>query len=89
MVTVDNEDLLYLNSEPHGSLSDPGKLENRLKQIFKDRADNGVFRWGTNLIETAVFLDCLNNTSVADLMKLVKVSATPGRTTIGLDNGVR
>jgi len=88
VVTVDNEDLLYLNSEPNGSMSDPGKLENRLKQIFKDRADNGVFRWGTNLIETAVFLRLSENTAVADLMKLVKVLRNAGSDWIGLDNGV-
>lgn len=88
VVEADNEGLIFLNREPHGSLSDPGKLENSLKQIFKDRTDNGIFRRDTNLVETAIFLRLSEDTPVADLMKLVKVLRSAGSDWIGLDSGV-
>jgi biopolymer transport protein ExbD len=84
VVTLEDGEL-YLNNEPCGSLSDPTSLENKLKQIFKDRADNGVFRQGTNLVETAVFVKLPDSSSVAELMKLVKVVRNAGSDTIGLD----
>lgn len=83
LVLEDNE--LYINNEPHGSLSDPGDMENFLKRIFKDRADNGLFREGTNIVETTVFLHLPDDASVADLMKLVKMLRSAGSDTIGLD----
>jgi biopolymer transport protein ExbD len=84
VVTIEDGEL-SLNNELYGSLSDPTSLENKLKQIFKDRADNGVFRQGTNLVETAVFVKLPDNSSVAELMKLVKVIRNAGSDTIGLD----
>lgn len=89
LLTLDNEDLLYLNNEPHGSLSDPSDLERFLKQIFKARADNGVFRVGTNVIDTTVFFRLRDNSTVDDLMKLVKVVRNAGSDTIGLDIDTR
>lgn len=84
VIALKDNELLYLNNEPHGSLSDMGGLENTLKRIFQDRADNGVFREGTNVIETAVFLNLPASISVADLMKLVKVLRSAGSDWIGL-----
>lgn len=86
LLEADNEGLLYLNREPHGSLTDTGAIENLLKRIFKDRADNGVFREGTNLVETAIYIRLPENSSVADLMKIVKVLRNAGSDWIGLDS---
>jgi biopolymer transport protein ExbD len=85
LLTLDNEDLLYVNGEPHGWLSDPSEFERFLKQIFKARADNGVYRVGTNVVDTTVFFCLRDNSTVADLMKLVKVVRNAGSDTIGLD----
>jgi hypothetical protein len=85
LLTLDNEDLLYVNNDPHGSLSDPGDLERFLKQIFKARADNGVYRVGTNVVDTTVSFCLRDNSTVADLMKLVKVVRNAGSDTIELN----
>lgn len=84
VLTVDNEDRLYLNNEPHGSLSNTSELSNYLKSIFKDRENNGVFREATNVIETTVFLNPRDDLPIADLMKLVNVLREAGSDTVEL-----
>src|SRR5580765_5269408 len=45
-----------LNNDPFGDVSDPEKLTNKLREIFKEREANGAFREGTNEVEKTLFV---------------------------------
>lgn len=54
LVQLDGDGNITLNREPEGKFPATGKLESRLKEIFKSREENGVFRVGVNEIEKTV-----------------------------------
>ena len=56
MVRMADDGKLLLNNEPAGSLTDTKVLSERLKEIFKAREDNGVFREGSNEVEKSVMI---------------------------------
>ena len=63
---------LRLNNEESGTVSDAGRLENRLTEIFKDRESRGVFREGTNEIEKTVFLKVSKSVKYGEFIKLAE-----------------
>lgn len=67
IVTVDGKGNLDLNSEKHGSLTDPSSLKKRLVDIFKAREVNGVFRENTHDVEKTVSLRLHPRLLVSDL----------------------
>jgi len=56
VVNVDKATNIKLNNEDEGKLGDPKKLEDTLREIYQARTENGVFREGTNEIETTIFI---------------------------------
>src|SRR6185436_3107198 len=58
LVVAINKDTkaITLNNEPFGDVSDTEKLSNKLREIFKQREDNGVFREGSNEVEKTIFV---------------------------------
>lgn len=75
---------LSLNNEPLGSLKDTSQLTNFLREIFKAREDNGVYRIGTNEIETTVLLKASASAKFADVINLAEMLKAAGSTIIGL-----
>ena len=53
-VNIDEKGLVTLNHEPIGHLPELGVLKSKLKEIFRDRDQNAVFRKGTYEIERTV-----------------------------------
>ena len=51
-----SDNVITLNNEPAGDVTDTTALNGKLSQIFKDRENNGVFREGTNEVEKTVFI---------------------------------
>ncbi len=47
---------LTLNTEDQGTTADTSVLVKKLKEVFQDRAENGVFRQGSNEVEKTVYL---------------------------------
>lgn len=75
---------LTLNNEPEGTLNDTTQLKNFLKQIFKDREDNGVFREGANEIETTVLVKAHPDNKFGDLIKIIDAIKEAGASPVGL-----
>src|SRR5690606_12999167 len=65
----DGDARLMLSGE---AISDLSALEGRLRGVFKDREDNGVFRIGTNEVEKTVYLKVSKTLRYGDLVKLVE-----------------
>lgn len=75
---------LNLNKDNEGSLSDTSILVNSLKNIFKNREANGVFRGASNEIEKTVFVTASDSNKFGDVMKLIGIIKEVGASPIGL-----
>lgn len=75
---------LNLNKDNEGSLSDTSILVNSLKNIFKSREANGIFRGASNEIEKTVFVTASDSNKFGDVMKLIGIIKEVGASPIGL-----
>lgn len=75
---------ITLNNEPFGDVSDTDKLGNRLKEIFKDRENNGVFREGTNEVEKTIFIKSPKSIRYGDVVRVIDAAKAAGASPVGL-----
>jgi biopolymer transport protein ExbD len=73
-----------LNNEPYGDVSDLEKLTNKLREVFKARENEGVFREGTNEVEKTIFLKSPKSVRYGDVVKVIDAAKAAGATPIGL-----
>ena len=73
-----------LNNDPFGDVSDTEKLTNKLREIFKERENNGVFREGTNQVEKTVFIKSPKSVRYGDVVKVIDAAKFAGAEPIGL-----
>lgn len=85
VVKLDKNSKLFLNSEGAGSLDDLTELQNFLKRIFSARAVNGVFRVGSNEIESTVYFEADAGAKFEDVREVIRAIRTSGSTLVGLD----
>jgi hypothetical protein len=78
LAAFDDKGQVTLNNEAYGSLKDLSVIGSRLKQIFKEREDNGVFRENTNEIEKSVFVRATESARFADLSSFAKAISMSG-----------
>lgn len=85
VVTLAEDGKLSLNNEPAGTLSNTGPLSNQLKEIFREREVNGVFREGVNEIEKSVTIVMpMSGRKFADFITIAKAVWLPGGDRIAL-----
>lgn len=75
---------ITLNNEPFGDVTDTEKLGNRLREIFKDRENNGVFREGTNEVEKTIFIKSPKSIRYGDVVKVIDAAKAAGASPVGL-----
>jgi biopolymer transport protein ExbD len=75
---------ITLNNDPFGDVSDTEKLGNRLKEIFKERENNGVFREGTNEVEKTIFIKSPKAIRYGDVVKVIDAAKAAGASPVGL-----
>jgi biopolymer transport protein ExbD len=73
-----------LNNEPAGDVSDAAALTNKLAEIFKQRANNGVFREGTNEVEKTIFIKSPTSVKYGEVVKVIDAAKIAGAQPIGL-----
>lgn len=73
-----------LNNEPAGDVSDASALTNKLAEIFKQRANNGVFREGTNEVEKTIFIKSPTSVKYGEVVKVIDAAKIAGAQPIGL-----
>ena len=73
-----------LNNEAFGDVSDTEKLENKLREIFKERENNGAFREGTNQVEKTIFIKSPKSVKYGDVVKVIDAVKVAGAEPIGL-----
>lgn len=69
---------LRLNNEEKGTTDNPSALTKKLEEVFQDRMDNGIFREGTNELESAVHLATDRSVSADDIAKLFEIVKSSG-----------
>ena len=84
VAALDKDGKLKLNNDDMGPVSDPKRLQDKLREIFKDRENNGVFRDGTNETEKTVFLKASGSSKYGDFIKLVEAVKGGGADPIGI-----
>jgi len=82
-INKDTKDVT-LNNEVFGNVTDTEKLSDKLKDIFKQRTDNGVLREGTNEIEKTVFVKSPKSVKYGDVVRVIDAAKSAGATPIGL-----
>ncbi len=73
-----------LNNEPAGNVFDAEDLTNKLADIFKQRANNGVFREGTNEVEKTIFIKSPTSVKYGEVVKVIDAAKIAGAQPIGL-----
>lgn len=75
---------ITLNNEPFGDVTDTDKLGNKLREIFKERETNGVFRENTNEVEKTIFIKSPKSVRYGDVIKVIDAAKAAGASPIGL-----
>ena len=72
LAAFDDKGAVTLNREPFGALKDLSVIQLKLKDIFKERETNGVFRENTYEIEKTMFLRVPESAQFADVLSFAK-----------------
>ena len=75
---------LKLNQDEVGSVSDTGPLTSRLKGIFDDRENRGVFRPDSNEVEKTVFIKAPKTVPYGEVVKVIDAVKLAGADPVGL-----
>lgn len=78
------DNTITLNNESQGDLGNTETLNAKLKQIFKDRENNGVFREGTNEVEKTIFIKSPRSVKYGSVVKVIDAAKDAGAQPIGL-----
>jgi biopolymer transport protein ExbD len=86
LVVAINKDTkaVTLNNESAGDVTDATALTGKLADIFKQRADNGVYREGTNEVEKTIFIKSPTSVRYGDVVKVIDAAKLAGASPIGL-----
>jgi biopolymer transport protein ExbD len=84
VAAIDKDGKVSINNEPKGTIADASRIETTLKNIFKDREDNGIFREGTNEIEKKTYIKVAKSCKYGDFIKLVETVKTAKASPIGI-----
>jgi biopolymer transport protein ExbD len=88
MVKIADNGTLSLNGDPFGSITDTKQLTARLKEIFKEREDNGVFREASNEVEKSVtILMGMSDRRFSDVVTVARDLTLAGSDRISLSMG--
>jgi biopolymer transport protein ExbD len=79
MVNLRTDGSLFLNdSHPVGNLSDTSTLVGRLQEIFRSRAENGVYREGKWEIDKSIAVDVPLTATYGELVQVVEAVQAGG-----------
>jgi biopolymer transport protein ExbD len=73
-----------LNNESAGTVDDAEPLTNKLREIFRTRENNGVFKEGTNEVEKTIFIKSPKSVHYGDVVKVIDAAKIAGAQPIGL-----
>ncbi|HVE59604.1 MAG TPA: hypothetical protein VNB22_22530 [Pyrinomonadaceae bacterium] len=84
LVKLQADSKILLNTENYGDFKNTAPLQEKLREIFKQRESFGIFRPGTNEVEKTVFIAAPPTVKFADVIKLIQVIKDAGAEPVGL-----
>ena len=86
LVVAINKDTkgVTLNNEPYGDVTDTQKLIDKLREVFKQRADAGVLNENTNQVERTLFVKAPKSVRYGDVVQVIDAVKQAGASPIGL-----
>lgn len=86
LVVAINKDtkVVTLNNEPFGDVTDTQKLSDKLRDIFKERETNRVFRDLTNEVEKTLFIKSPKSVKYGEVVRVIDAAKSAGASPIGL-----
>jgi biopolymer transport protein ExbD len=82
-ITGQNLDL-KLNQDEIGNVGNTGPLTSKLKSIFDDRENRGVFRPDSNEVEKTVFIKAPKGVQYGEVVKVIDAIKLAGADPVGL-----
>ena len=83
-VDILKDSKLQLNGEDFGSINDTGKLSARLADVLRQREEQRVTKFGTDIIEKTVFIKAPESFKYGEVVKVIDAVKGAGATPVGL-----
>jgi|ERR1044071_920127 biopolymer transport protein ExbD/biopolymer transport protein TolR len=83
-VDILKDNKLQLNGEDYGSIDNTGRLSAQLANILRQREEQRVTKFGTDIIEKTVFIKAPESFKYGDVVKVIDAVKGAGATPVGL-----
>jgi biopolymer transport protein ExbD len=83
-VDILKDNKLQLNGEDYGSIDNTGRLSAQLSNILRQREEQRVTKFGTDIIEKTVFIKAPESFKYGDVVKVIDAVKGAGATPVGL-----
>jgi len=75
---------ITLNNEAYGDVTDTTALSDKLRDVFKERENQGTLREGTNEVEKTIFIKAPKSVRYGDVVRVIDAAKSVGASPIGL-----
>ena len=83
-VDILKDSKLQLNGEDFGTIDNTGRLSAQLSNILRQREEQRVTKFGTDIIEKTVFIKAPESFKYGDVVKVIDAVKGAGATPVGL-----
>ena len=83
-VDILKDNKLQLNGEDFGSIDNTGRLSAQLSNILRQREEQRVTKFGTDIIEKTVFIKAPESFKYGEVVKVIDAVKGAGATPVGL-----
>ena len=83
-VDIEKDSKLQLNDEDIGTIDDTRRLSARLADIMRQREEQRVTKFGTDIIEKTVFIKAPESFKYGEVVKVIDAVKGAGATPVGL-----
>ena len=83
-VDIMKDNKLQLNGEDYGSIDNTGRLSAKLAEILRQREEQRVTKFGTDIIEKTVFIKAPESFKYGEVVKVIDAVKGAGATPVGL-----
>ena len=83
-VDIVKDPKLQLNGEDYGTVDDTRRLSAQLANILRQREEQRVTKFGTDIIEKTVFIKAPESFKYGDVVKVIDAVKGAGATPVGL-----
>ena len=83
-VDILKDNTLQLNQEPIGTIDNTSRLSSTLADVLRKREEQGVYKFGTNIVERTVFIKAPESFKYGDVVKVIDAIKGAGADPVGL-----